>query len=124
MYDFRGISPAAVGSAVLRSSAGGYRNGLRPIAAVPRGGLGSVPSCAFNRFAVIRAALAISRSSADRGDNSHRPTSDHRTVQALLTGARLRRHRMPDDHEVGEVQDRIPARASTAGPANRQSAVN
>jgi len=52
---------------VLRSSAGEYRNGLRRVAAVPRGVLGSVPSSAVNRFAVIRAALAISRSSADRG---------------------------------------------------------
>jgi hypothetical protein len=89
MYDFRAISPAAVGSAVLRSSTGGCRNGLRRIPAVPRGVPGSVPSSAVNRFALIRAALTISRSSANWADNSRRPTSDHQTVQALSTGAQL-----------------------------------
>ena len=66
MYDFGGIRPEA-GRAVLPSPAGGRRDGLRRIAAEPLGVVDLVPSCVFNRFAALRAALAISRSSADRG---------------------------------------------------------
>jgi hypothetical protein len=65
--DSRGIGPEAVGGAVLPSSAGGCRDGFRRSAALPLDVRGPVLSCAFNRFAALCAALAISRSSADRG---------------------------------------------------------
>jgi hypothetical protein len=57
----------AVGGAVLRDSAGGCRNGLRRIAALPLGVRGPAPSRAFSQFAAICAALAVSLSFADRG---------------------------------------------------------
>lgn len=64
---FAGSAPRRSGAEVLPSSTGGRRNGLRCIAGVPLGTLGPVLACAFNRFAALSVALAISRSSTHWG---------------------------------------------------------
>jgi hypothetical protein len=64
----RGIRPEGVAgadAAELRGRMPQWAPPHRRLA--PWAFLGSVPSCAFNRFAAICAELAISRSSADQG---------------------------------------------------------
>jgi len=82
-----------------------------------RRGLGSVLSCAFNRFAALRAALAISRSSADRGLGMKTIPVDRQLSTGWFIIAELNRGPSFDTGSVGAARQSSDFSAAGANPA-------